>query len=193
MIAMQYTFVFPDEYDMGSIRTRVAERGHLFDELDGLYEKAFLISEKGVLGASQNSYAPLYLWNYNEAATNFLAGEKFRAVSNDFGRPIVQSWMPLYFSGRNAKQGTPVCATTETIKVGPDTDLEEMRRTEYKVHRHLAEHADCHSSFIGLDPASWQIARFALWTKPPGSLSKSEKTFEVAYLAISQSEGIDSC
>ena len=191
MIAMQYTFVFPDEYDMGSIRARVAERGHLFDKVDGLYEKAFLISEKGVLGASQNCYAPLYLWNYSEAATNFLAGEKFKAVSNDLGRPIVQSWMPLYFSG--SKQGTPVCASTETIKISPDIDLGEMRRAEYKLHRHLAEHPNCHSSFIGLDPASWQIARFALWAKPPGSLSEFEKTFEVAYLATPQSEGIGSC
>ncbi len=43
MIGMQYTFRLPDDHDMSSIRTRVAERSTLFDKMEGLYEKAFLL------------------------------------------------------------------------------------------------------------------------------------------------------
>ena len=183
MIGMQYTFPLPDDHDMRTIRNRVAERGHLFDKLEGLFEKAFLISEKGIAGATKNSYAPFYLWNHDEAISNFLVSDKFKAVSEAFGRPTIKTWLPLYFSTGLAKLNKPAFATRETLDISPESDLEEMRRIEYKVHRHWAEHPANHSGFIGLDAEAWQIVRFALWTKSPESLPDGTETFEVVHLS----------
>ncbi len=183
MIGMQYIFSLPDDHDMGTIRNRVAERGHLFDKLEGLFEKAVLISEKGVAGASKNSYAPFYLWNHDEAIGNFLVSDKFKAVSEAFGRPSVKTWLPLYMSIGPAKLGKPTLATKETIDIPPESDLEGMRRIEYKVHRQWAQHPANHSGFIGLNAETWQIVRFALWTGSPGSLPDGTERFEVVHLS----------
>ena len=189
MIGMQYTFLLPDDHDMRTIRNRVAERGHLFDKLEGLFEKAFLISEKGVAGALKNSYAPFYLWNHDEAISNFLVGDKFKAVSEAFGRPTVKTWLPLYVSTGPAKLTKAPFATRETIDISPESDLEQMRRIEYKVHRQWAEHATNHSGFIGLDAQAWQIVRFALWTESPENLPEGAERFEVVHLSA---PGLDS-
>lgn len=188
MIGMQYVFTLPDDYDMRTIRNRVAERGHLFDKLEGLFEKAFLISEMGMTGATENSYAPFYLWSHDEAISNFLASEKFRALSETFGRPTLRIWLPLYFSTGQAKLAKPAFATREIIDISPESDVKEMRRIEYRVHRQWAEHPANHSGFIGLDATSWQIVRFALWTGTPQSLPDGPQAFEVVHLSA---PGID--
>lgn len=183
MYAMQYTFILPDDYDMSAVRTRVSERRHLFDKLEGLYEKAFLISEKGKVGASQNTYAPFYVWNYADAMSRFITGDKFKAVMQAFGRVPVQYWVPLYFSTGKANLAKPVFATKETIGIAPDTDLENLRKLEYKLHREWVEHPENQSSFIGFDPNSWELVRFALWTRPQERPADQVQTFEVLHLS----------
>ena len=61
MYAMQYEIALPADYDMDIIRERVRTTGHLMDGFPGLEFKAFLIREKAK-GASENSYAPFYVW-----------------------------------------------------------------------------------------------------------------------------------
>lgn len=183
MIGMQYTFPLSDDYDMRRLRSRVAERSSYFDRMEGLYQKAFLISEKGVYGASENRYAPFYLWRYADAMANFLVGDKFKAVSQAFGRPAVTTWLPLYFSTGRAGRDKPVFATREIIDIAPGTDLEQMRKHEYKLHRLWAEHPENQSGFIGLDSCSWKLVRFALWTRPQELLATGMEAFEVLHLS----------
>jgi len=38
MIAMQYSFVLPADYDMSIIERRVRERGHIFDDTPAAFE-----------------------------------------------------------------------------------------------------------------------------------------------------------
>jgi Domain of unknown function (DUF4865) len=90
MLAMQYTFNLPDDYDMALIRARVAERGHLFDEMDGLCQKAFLISERHVEPAQGNMYAPFYVWHDVRAMQTFLLGDKFKAVTAASGTLLMR-------------------------------------------------------------------------------------------------------
>jgi hypothetical protein len=183
MLAMQYTFTLPDDYDMNLIRERVAQKSDHFDRLEGLYEKAFLISEKGVADACENTYAPFYLWNHSYAMNDFLVSDSFKAVTEAFGRPSVKSWLPLYFSSGKAKFRHPVFATQEILDISADANLNELRRLEYKLHRQWAEHPQNQSSFIGLNADTWQIVRFALWTKPQENLSNDVRTFEVVHLS----------
>jgi hypothetical protein len=67
-----------------AIRRRVAERGHLFDGMQGLARKFFL------LDAADPTYATLYLWRDADAALAFLQGPFFAAVIESFGRPAVR-------------------------------------------------------------------------------------------------------
>ena len=67
-----------------AIRRRVAERGHLFDGMQGLARKFFL------LDAADPTYATLYLWRDADAALAFLQGPFFAAVIELFGRPAVR-------------------------------------------------------------------------------------------------------
>lgn len=183
MIAMQYTFHLSDDYDMNSLRARVADRGPLFDRMEGLYQKAFLISEKGIHGASGNRYAPFYFWRYADAMSKFLVGDQFRAVSQAFGRPEVKSWLPLYFASGKAKFEIPTFATEQIIEIPPEIDLENLRAQQYKLSRQWSEHPENQSSFIGFDAHSWKMVRFALWTRPQENLADHVEGFEVVHLA----------
>jgi len=183
MIGMQYTFSLPVDYDMVSLRARIAERGPLFDRMAGLHQKAFLISTKGTHGALGNRYAPFYFWRYAEAMSQFLIGDQFRAVSQAFGRPVVKSWVPLYFASGTAKYELPTFATEQIIDIPPEIDWEDLRAQQYKLHRQWAEHPENQSGFIGLDANSWTLVRFALWTRPQENLADDVEGFEVVHLA----------
>jgi hypothetical protein len=88
MIALQYKFVLPADYDMHRIRDRIASRGSTFDGCDGLIFKAFALSDRAQ-NAPANLYAPFYLWLDAPSVLAFLSGPLFEAVSNAFGRPEV--------------------------------------------------------------------------------------------------------
>ena len=47
MIAMQYSFVLPADYDMAIVRERIAVKGKLLDDLPGLAFKAYLHAARG--------------------------------------------------------------------------------------------------------------------------------------------------
>jgi len=73
MIAMEYAFAFPDDFDMAAIRRRVADKGRLFDTYPGLLRKAFLARDRRADSQAEpaeagNSYATFYLWSSAKAA-----------------------------------------------------------------------------------------------------------------------------
>ncbi|MFD7737514.1 DUF4865 family protein [Kitasatospora sp. NPDC059800] len=93
MHAMQYEITLPADYDLGIIRKRVADKGHLLDAHPGLGLKAYLVRERGRDGSPVNQYAPFYLWRTAEGMNSFLWGPGFRGLSADFGRPAVRHWL----------------------------------------------------------------------------------------------------
>src|SRR3954471_3200474 len=96
---MQYEITLPADYDMGIIRKRVADRGHLTDAFPGLALKAYLVRERAAdaswpkAHSTVNQYAPFYLWRTSEGMNSFLWGPGFRGLSADFGRPPVRHWL----------------------------------------------------------------------------------------------------
>lgn len=95
--AMQYEIGLPADYDMGVIRRRVADRGHLLDQWEGLGVKAYLMRERGVRGSPVNQYAPFYLWNTVAGMNSFLWGGGFQGICDDFGRPSARQWTGVAF------------------------------------------------------------------------------------------------
>ncbi|GAA3865938.1 DUF4865 family protein [Streptomyces sedi] len=92
MYAMRYSVPLPADYDMRIIRERVARTGHLLDGFPGLNFKAYLIREKAN-GATENEYAPFYVWNDIDGMRAFCWGEPgYSAIVRDFGRRPIQDW-----------------------------------------------------------------------------------------------------
>lgn len=92
MYAMQYEIALPADYDMDIIRERVRTTGHLMDGFPGLEFKAFLIREKAK-GASENSYAPFYVWRDTKGMSSFCWGEPgYSSIVRDFGRHPIHDW-----------------------------------------------------------------------------------------------------
>jgi len=88
MLAMHYRIPLVDAEALAAIRDRVAERGPLFDGMDGLAHKFFL------LDALQPTYATFYLWRDERAAQRFLDGPFFAHLAQHFGRPRVHLTLP---------------------------------------------------------------------------------------------------
>ena len=57
MFIVHYGHRLPANYDIGLIRTRAAERGHLFDAIPELHFKAFLLRERGQYSAISSEYS----------------------------------------------------------------------------------------------------------------------------------------
>ncbi|MGW7447030.1 DUF4865 family protein [Kitasatospora sp. NPDC054795] len=187
MHAMQYEITLPADYDMGVIRKRVADKGHLLDAHPGLGLKAYLVRERGRQGSPVNQYAPFYLWHTVEGMNGFLWGPGFRGLSADFGRPAVRHWLGAGLthgaSGTSAATasasastsasetassteeaaGPPTTATRETVRLPESADPAEA------VERALADlptHPALHTAAVAVDPSRWELLRFALWHGP---------------------------
>ena len=165
MIARQYSFTLPADYDMGIIGRRVDQRGHVFDELDGLFLKAFLVAEKGVRGSQENLYAPFYLWHSDAAMADFFRSEKFKAVCEAFGRPAVRVWTVLQLEQVDPAS-VPAFATREIIDVPASADLGPFTASELAMQRGAPHAGGLHSRLVALDPRSWDLLRFTLYHEP---------------------------
>lgn len=171
MHAMQYEITLPADYDMGVIRRRVADKGHLLDAHPGLGLKAYLVRERGRQGSPVNQYAPFYLWRTAEGMNGFLWGPGFRGLSADFGCPTVRHWLGAGLArgtsapstGPGETAGPPTTATRETVRLPESADPAEA------VERAVAElpaHPALHTAAVAVDPSRWELLRLALWHGP---------------------------
>jgi hypothetical protein len=179
MFAMQYGFDVPDAEP---VRARVREIGSRFDQLPGLYAKAFLVAD--ATGASPARYTPFYLWDELGGMSDFLLSDAFRAVVAKYARPVVQRWNKVAFFKGTAIAQTPAFATQQFIDIPADVDLAQL----CELHATDAEAMTCehglHSVFVGLDTNNWKLMKISLWQAPPApSHSPDSKTFEVAHLS----------
>jgi hypothetical protein len=169
MIAMQYSFVLPADYDMAIVRERVATKGPLLDSLPGLVFKAYLYAERGA--AAENTYAPFYLWQDEEAMHGFLNGPGFAGVAQAFGWPSVRTWTPWHASvGGEVRQAR--YATRSTKAIAPYSALAELRGQEQEHARQALERGAL-AVVIGFEPVTWTIVRLCLWRDaPPAALQE---------------------
>lgn len=173
MIAMQYSFTLPADYDMRIVRERIASKGALLDNLPGLAFKAYLYAERndedkggdsagdGGPPSLENLYAPFYLWRDAGAMHDFLASPGFAGVSQAFGWPAVRTWTPWHASvGDDIRQARH--ATRQIASIAPHSDLAQLQRREEDYARQaLAQGAL--AVVIGFEPGNWSIVRLCLW------------------------------
>lgn len=177
MLMLQYAFALPADYPMRTVRERIAARGPQFDTLPGLGWKAFLVREKGVAGATDHQYAPLYLWPSAPAAATFLAGPFFAAVSSAFGRPRVATSL-LLGHRENAPAQSPRWCTSESFAL---RTLSELPQWLAQLGRDAP--ASRHSEWLALDASRWILTRHRLWWGEQPPPSGDALLFEIAHFS----------
>jgi heme-degrading monooxygenase HmoA len=172
MIAMQYRFVLPADYDMGIIRERIASRGPALDHLPGLLFKAYLHGT-----APENSYAPFYLWRDEQAMHDFLNGPAFAGVAKAFGWPSVRTWTPWHAAvGDDIRQARHATLSSEAI--APYSPLAELRARE----EDWARRQGALAVVVGFEPVTWTITRLCLWRDPP-AVAAHERHYLVGHVS----------
>jgi heme-degrading monooxygenase HmoA len=156
MIAMQYGFVLPADYDMAVVRERIATKGPLLDDLPGLVFKAYLHAE-----TPEKTYAPFYLWRDEEAMHGFLNSPAFADVARAFGWPSVKTWTPWHTTVSADIRSARV-ATRSSVAIAPYAALGELREQEDAYARQASAQGAL-AVVIGFEPVTWTITRLALW------------------------------
>jgi len=177
MIAMQYGFTLPADYDMTIIERRIAERGHLLDNFPGLRFKAYLYSRRQG-GQGENRYAPFYLWDDPAGMDRFLSSEGFADLCRAFGRPSIEIWplwqAELYEGWRDARY-----LSIAITPLGRDPSLAEQRKQQL-----TQANGGALGVVHGYDPGQWRALRASLWATQPDIITKdSSQLYKVGYLA----------
>ena len=172
MIAMQYSFTLPADYDMAIIRDRIATKGPALDNLPGLIFKAYLHGTE-----PEHSYAPFYLWHDEEAMHGFLNGPAFAGVAKAFGWPSVRTWTPWHATvGDQIRQAR--YATLSSSPIAPYSALAELREQEEAWARKQGALA----VVVGFEPTTGTITRFCLWRDEP-TTQAHERRFQVGHVS----------
>ncbi|ROM33648.1 DUF4865 domain-containing protein [Pseudomonas poae] len=162
MFAKQYSHRLPADYDMGVIHHRAAQLGPLWDHTEGLLFKAFIAQKRGQ--AAGNVYASLYLWSDPLQAVDFLLGERFQKVLDSFGRPHIESWLPVDVVRGHASGA--VSLYREEWPLDPGVDRAQVVAEEKRRNEQLAERTETFAVFLALDVQAWRLVRFTLSASP---------------------------
>lgn len=180
MFMKQYIHRLPADYDMGRIENRAAERGPLWDETPGLGFKAFIAQRQGRNGAAGNTYSSLYLWLDDEAATDFITSDRFQVVIDGFGRPHIETWLPLDIHLGNAETARSVYREDIAIEAG--TDLAALKKAEVERNGGLARNADTFAAVTALDLSTWRLTRFRL-SAEAASKPQAGSAYDILHLS----------
>ncbi len=172
MYAMQYEIALPADYDMATIRHRVATKGRLLDNLPGLGLKAYGVREVGVDESTVNQYSPFYLWTDPQAMGRFLwGGGGFGGIINSFGRPTVQHWTGAAFLLGPSADRPPSGAVKRTSVIDAEADPETVvEQARSRLAETVADGA-VHSAAVAVDPLRWELVSYVLYAgaTPAGS------------------------
>lgn len=160
MLMMQYIHRLPADYEMEKLAKRAAGLAPDWDDTPGLGFKAFIAQRRGDNGAINNAYSSLYLWLDDEAASNFITGERFRKVIAGFGRPAIETWLPLDIHLGSATGAQSVYR--EDILIDPATDFSMLKRSESEHNTAAVKQGGTYAAVTAIDLANWRLSRFRL-------------------------------
>lgn len=187
MLAMQYQFTLPTDYDMNRIVQRINSKGPLLDDFPGLLFKAYLYhrADDSSLPGKHNLYAPFYLWENNEAMNRFLHGPGFLALQETFGRPTIR-WWSVWQAILPEKSKHQHYASQQIHAVAPDNLPHAQLQSVQQQTRLIEQGASAVVS--GYDPVHWTQVCFALWEGiPPGT--DEWQYYQAGYVAHGQPTG----
>ncbi|MES2939847.1 MAG: DUF4865 family protein [Pseudomonadota bacterium] len=164
MIAMQYSFALPADYDMAIVERRVADKGHALDGHAPLVLKAYNATRRGdaATASSENLYAPFYLWKDTAGMNDFLCGPGFAGLVASFGWPVVRHW-PLVLADAMAPDARGAAfAVRQVERIAAFSDLGALREREARAAGEALEQGAL-VAVAAFEPATWSLVRFRAW------------------------------
>jgi hypothetical protein len=184
MLAMQYNFTLPADFDMDVIGQRVAAKGPLVDGFPGLGFKAFLYARRGEHGP-ENLYAPFYLWDDNEAMNRLLGGEVFAGVSTAFGWPSVKMWSVIH-AAKTARLHDARYFSREILPIASHSPLAQLQDTEADIAQSAVAKEGALTAVTAFEPTTWSLVRARFWRdRPAEPAGPGTQLYVVGYLATS--------
>ncbi|WP_319517412.1 DUF4865 family protein [uncultured Martelella sp.] len=167
MIAMQYSFTLPADYNMTIIDRRIRDKGPLLDGFPRLRFKAYLSARKKDAGfsSSENLYAPFYLWDEPEGIDSFLSSPGFATLTRDFGWPSVATWL-IWQADLGPDLAASRFATRQIQPIAPYSNLAEMRKAACG-EAQAALDKGALAVITAFDPGAWRQLQFCLWPTVP--------------------------
>ncbi len=165
MLAMQYSFTLPSDYDMSVIERRVSEKGHALDHHAPLIFKAYLaaIAKDPVTASRENLYAPFYLWHDNDGMQGFLSSQGFAGLVASFGWPSIRTWPAVMAFERREDLSAATFATREFLPIVAYTDLAQLAAQESAAARQAMSDSNGLLALAAFEPTTWSMVRFRLW------------------------------
>ncbi|MBB3658138.1 hypothetical protein FHX15_003380 [Rhizobium sp. BK650] len=179
MIAMQYSFTLPADYNMEIIDRRIRDKGPAMDGFSHLSFKAFLSARRGEFGSRENLYAPFYLWKEPEGASDFICGPGFAALTDAFGRPRIRHWI-VWHAQVSPDLGNVRLADSEYLTVPPDASLPDLQLQEVGLSKRKG--GDAFARITAFDPHDWTMVRFGLYAEAPSNTG-SNQIYRVGHLS----------
>ncbi|MVA27416.1 DUF4865 family protein (plasmid) [Agrobacterium vitis] len=183
MIAMQYSFTLPADYDMAIIERRIRDKGPLLDGFPRLRFKAYLYARKQGVGftSRENLYAPFYLWNEPKGIDGFLSSPGFAGLARDFGWPSIQTW--LVWHAQTASDLTGVrFATREIRQITAYSDLASQRDAA-TAEAQSAVRSGALAAVAAFDPTNWRLEHFCLWSTMP-VIAETRQVYYVGHISL---------
>lgn len=186
MIAMQYSFTLPADYDMTIIDRRIRDKGPLLDGFPRLRFKAWLSArqQSADFASSENLYAPFYLWDDAEGIDSFLSSPGFATLARDFGRPSVKVWQ-VWHHGVTTDIGKPKYATRIIGGIAPYRDLASHRDAAID-HAKAAMKAGALAVVSAFDPGTWQQVQVCLWRRAADVpvIAETGQVYDVGHVSL---------
>ncbi|OIQ77409.1 hypothetical protein GALL_409020 [mine drainage metagenome] len=191
MLAMQYSFTLPADYDMSIIRRRIETKGHLTDGFPQLVFKAFLHAGRDSQRnhAPENLYAPFYLWDRPEGMNRFLGSQGFTAVTQAFGWPSVKIWS-VWHARVQPNIAAATRATREVIPIRPYAHLSDLGMAEIECAQADVDAHGALCAVSGFDPGAWTLVRFRLWLQDRDIFDREGvQAYDVGHLSLPANGG----
>ncbi|WP_037094910.1 DUF4865 family protein [Rhizobium leguminosarum] len=182
MIAMQYSFTMPADYDMSIIDRRIRDKGPLLDGFPNLGFKAYLSARKGEFGSRDNLYAPFYLWQKPEGVSDFLCGPAFQTLAGAFGWPQVRTWI-VWHAEVSGDIAAARFATRDNLQMEPYAPLDDIRQVDSTEAEADVRAGSALASVCGFEPTTWTRVRFRLWREIPVS-GEHVQAYRVGHLSL---------
>jgi hypothetical protein len=185
MIAMQYSFSLPADYDMTIVDRRIAEKGPLLDNFPNLKFKAYLTARRtgDETRSQENLYAPFYLWSHEDGLNDFVCGDGFAAVTRAFGWPQVRTWV-VWRAQLSANVSQATFATRELFSTPAHAALGELRRRESNEALEDVENGGALASVAAFELTTWTRVRFRLWRELPTAVGAGVQRYKVGHLSV---------
>lgn len=186
MLAMQYSFTLPGDYDMSVIERRVREKGHALDNHAPLIFKAYLaaVAKDPVTESNENLYAPFYLWHDNDGLKGFVSSQGFAGLVASFGWPSIRTWPAVLAFQHQQDLSVATFATREVIQIPAYSDLSQLATQESAAATRAVAERGALLALVAFEPTTWSLVRFSLWREVQREdLSGSAQAYNVLHIS----------